>query len=198
MKKNLLLTLLLCFNLCCFSQSMKNDFSGKIGISYSNFGERDIVRMRNILGDPSYSIDNFFSVGFVYVRLVNYWLELEAGIEYLTQKVDATPIYPNSVKIMLGNIDIINVSLTVRANFLKYFFANGGLLVDLDVSKNSKTDKQNGIGEIMGLGAKYDFDFGGSVFINPYAKIHALIPFNGNVKNQRYLNKVLGEDLHTP
>lgn len=86
----------------------------------------------------------------MYVRPVNYWLE--RGIEYLTQKVDDTPIYPNSVKIMLGNLDIINVSLTVRANFLNYFFANGGLLVDLDVSKNSKTDKQNGIGAIMGLG----------------------------------------------
>lgn len=63
MKKNLLLTLLLCFNLCYFSQSNKNDFSGKIGIAFSKFGERDISRMRNMLGDPSYSIHNFLALG---------------------------------------------------------------------------------------------------------------------------------------
>ena len=46
---------------------------------------------------------------------------------------------------------------------------------------------QTGIGAIFELATKYDFDFGMSVFVNPYLKIHSIFPFQLMRYHQRVL-----------
>jgi hypothetical protein len=40
---------------------------------------------------------------------------------------------------------------------------------------------------LFGLAVKYDFDNGISVFVNPYSKIHSLLPFQLEQDPQRIL-----------
>jgi len=82
---------------------------------------------------------------------------------------------------------VLNIPLTLRANFLKYFFINGGLFVDIDISTSSPVDNQTGIGALLGISVKYDFKNGISVFGNPYTKLHSLIPFSDTKYHQRIL-----------
>jgi hypothetical protein len=70
---------------------------------------------------------------------------------------------------------LLNVPITVRANFLKYLFVNIGTIVDIDCSRNIRFNNQTGIGAIAGIGLKYDFDFGLSLFVNPYIKAHSWV-----------------------
>lgn len=75
------------------------------------------------------------------------------------------------------SFSLINIPHTLRLNFLRYCFINGGILIDIDAG-NLPFDSQNGIGGILGLGLKYEFKSGISFFANPYVKAHSLIPFS--------------------
>ena len=74
------------------------------------------------------------------------------------------------------DFSLINIPITVRANFLNYFFANGGLLLDFDVDTSSPV--ASGMGAILGIGSQYEFNNGIGLFVNPYAKTHALLTFS--------------------
>jgi hypothetical protein len=70
---------------------------------------------------------------------------------------------------------ILSIPISLRVNFLKHLFVNGGALIDVDLSSNSAVSGQNGLGLMAGFGAKYNFNSGLSIFVNPYAKFHALL-----------------------
>ncbi len=165
----------------------KTKHESKIGITFSSFGDNDVIRFQQIEGSASYMGDKFYTFGINYVRPLNGFLDFETGIEYsnhgitvhanMPPQMDATA-YP-------ANLSLINIPVSVRLNFLKYFFINGGFLLDIDISNSSPIDKQTGMGCSAGLGIEYDFNFGISVFINPYLKAHSLIPFSREIYPQR-------------
>lgn len=161
--------------------------NNKIGITFSSFGKNDVFRFDELDGAASYNSDYFFTIGINYVQAINKWLEVESGIEYSKQSIITEPNLPpdmdNSSR--KTNFSLINIPVTVRANFLKYFFINGGLIVDFDASKSSPIDNQTGIGALCGVSVKYDFKNGISAFVNPYTKIHSLIPFVDTKYHQR-------------
>ena len=64
---------------------------------------------------------------------------------------------------------------------------NGGILLDIDVSQDSPIDSQTGVGALLGIGAQYQFGNGVGIFVNPYTKIHALVPFVSESYHQRLL-----------
>ena len=160
--------------------------SRKIGITYSSFGENDVFRFNELMGAASYNSDYFFTLGINYIHPLNKWLETETGIEYSKHNIIIKPNLPpdmdNSQR--KANFSLVNIPVTLRANFLKYFFINGGLILGIDGS-NSPIDNQTGIGGLLGLSVKYDFNNGISVFVNPYTKIHSLIPFVDTDYHQR-------------
>lgn len=161
--------------------------NAKIGITFSSFGENDVFIFNEFIGGPSYNSDYFYTLGINYVYPLNKWLEAETGIEYSSHNIVIQPNLPpnmdNSPR--KANLTLINIPATLRANFLKYFFINGGLIVDIDGSTNSPIDNQTGIGAMLGFSIKYDFDFGISAFVNPYTKIHSLIPLQNWQYHQR-------------
>lgn len=183
----ILFSLLIISHLCPAQDNSPN--ANKIGITYSSFGSNDVVRFEELIGSASYDGDGFYSIGVTYLHPIYNWLELETGIEFSKHTITVNPNLPpdmvrNPYK---SNFSLINIPLTVRANFLKYLFVNGGLLMDIDVSNNSVIDSQTGIGMQVGCGVKYDFKFGTSLFVNPYYKSHALIPFSSEDYPQRVL-----------
>jgi len=190
MKRTIFITLAILFinqSLLIAQENETRLSANKIGITFSSFGENDVFRFDELDGAASYNSDYFFTLGINYVYPLNKWLEAETGIEYSKHNIIIEPNLPpdmdNSSR--KANFSLINVPVTLRANFLKYFFVNGGLIVDIDASTNSPIDNQTGIGALIGLSAKYDFKSGVSVFVNPYTKIHSLIPFLDTEHHQR-------------
>ena len=84
-----------------------------------------------------------------------------------------------------ADLSLINIPLTVRANFANYFFVNGGLLLDFETSSSKIIDNQSGVGALLGVGAQYQLNNRLGLFINPYTKLHALIPFASETYHDR-------------
>lgn len=159
----------------------------KIGITFSSFGKNDVYRFNELDGAASYNSDYFYTIGINYLHTLNKWLEAETGIEYTEHHIIINPNLPPDLinTSRKANFTVINVPVSLRANFLKYFFVNGGLILDIDASRKSPIDRQTGIGGLLGLAAKYKFKNKVTVFINPYAKMHTLIPFTDTKYYQR-------------
>ncbi len=161
--------------------------NGKIGISFSSFGSNDVIRFQSPHGGASYKGDGFFTIGATYLYPLNKWLEIETGLEYSKHNIIIDTNLPphmenTSIK---ANFSLINIPVSLRVNFLNYFFVNGGLLLDVDVSKDRPIDGQTGVGAFLGAAVKYDFKNGISLFMNPYSKVHSIIPFVDTEHHQR-------------
>lgn len=150
----------------------------KVGITFSSFGENEPFQSADLVGAASYDSKSFYAFGINYIHPVNYWLDIETGVEYAKHTITLLPNLPPNMDRNPYDIDfsLINIPITLRANFLNYFFINGGLLIGIDASSSSPIDR--GLGAILGIGAQYEFNNGFGVFINPYSKAHALILFS--------------------
>lgn len=162
-------------------ESNNKFLDGKIGIYFSSFGTNEVFQFESLEGAGSYDNDHFFAIGVNYIHELNNWLDLETGLEYSKHNLISRSAFtgePGSPPVHM-DFKLITVPITVKANFWKYFFANGGLLIDIDVTGNGdyNIDEQTGIGFIMGIGGQYNFKSGLSVYVNPYFKLHTLLPF---------------------
>lgn len=163
-----------------------NKLASKLGISYSSFGENDVFRFEELEGAGSYLGTGFFTLGLNYVYPLSKRLELETGLEYGNYKFNFESNLPPDVAVEFRKYElpIFQIPVMIRANFLRFFYANAGLIVDFDPS-NNEIDNQTGIGTILGLVVKYDLPVGASVYINPYTKIHSMLPFQQEQDHQR-------------
>jgi len=194
MRKSALFILSFVFvaSLSSFAQKNENEpHKSQIGITFSSFGENDVVRSQELIGSASKIGDEFFTFGIDYLSKLNSFLDVETGIEYSNHKILVKPmVIPNMDSYSPGysaSISLINIPVTLRVNFLKYCFINGGLLFEMDASTSSPIESQTGIGSVLGLGIKYDFKSGLSVFANPYYKMHSLVPFSSGDNHQRII-----------
>lgn len=190
MKRTILITwvILTMFQLNAFAQDNNaQSRNPKLGISFSTFGENDVFRFDQLDGAASYDGVSFFSLGVDYLHPLTNWLELESGVEFLKHRIVHDPIrFPGmDYSLKTSDLYLVNIPVALRVNFLKYFFVNGGLLFEVDASTDSPIDNQTGIGSLFGIAAKYDFKNGISVFLNPYAKMHSLVPFSNTQYHQR-------------
>jgi len=194
MRKSALFILYFVFVASLSSYAQKNEEKprkSKIGITFSSFGENDVIRSQELIGSASKIGDEFFTFGIDYLSKLNSFLDVETGIEYSNHKILVKPmVIPNMDSYSPGysaSISLINIPVTLRVNFLKYCFINGGLLFEMDASTSSPIESQTGIGSVLGLGIKYDFKSGLSVFANPYYKMHSLVPFSSGDNHQRII-----------
>lgn len=176
------------------SYAQKNEVKtrkGQIGITFSSFGENDVVRSQELIGSASKSGDSFYTFGINYLYKLNKTLDVETGIEYSNHKIIVKSMVRPDMNTYSphysANLSLVNIPITLRVNFLKYFFVNGGILFEMDAGTSSPIDGQTGIGSVLGLGIKYDFKSGFSVFANPYIKAHSLVPFTSGDNHQRVM-----------
>lgn len=163
---------------------------GKIGLTYSLNGGTSVLQPA-LLGAASYDITTANGIGLIYLKPIKNWLEWETGITYSLYKIKTTSSPTPEVDTSYSTLSLIDIPVGLRAGFWKYAFINGGLLLDLDLMNNSPVSNQTGIGLMLGVGLKYDFNFGGSVFFNPYGKIHSLLPLGFDKNNDRILESGL-------
>jgi len=192
--------ILFCCLLCvCLNAQNPNLKKGKIGITFTPVGYCGI----SYFGKGGGSEGNLYGLGINYIYLLNKRLELETGIEYSKYHIIQSPYLDLKYE---TNLYLINIPLSLRINFLKFFFFNTGIFIDIDFAKNNDIENQTGLGlMLLGLGAKYDFKSGVSLFANPFVRWHSVISFQGlyherlvdagvrfgityNLKNERKIN----------
>lgn len=142
-------------------------------------------------GAGSSNNKNSFTFGIRYLRNITDAFCLETGVDFFETKVEITPAFTgNPVSSREESLKLITIPLYGNYTFGKYFFVNGGFLLDFDKSKGSM-DSQSGIGCGVGLGGKYTL--GGFIFyVNTNLKIHsAFIPF----EKERYHEKLIESSL---
>jgi hypothetical protein len=170
--------LLFAYNVTYAQEANHQHNYGKIGITYTPFGT-NAVDMDDYVCDCGYVMKGFYNVGLTYIYPVNHWLGIETGLEYSRQKLQIDSIWPLHHSVSQRNFTLWNIPLTVRFNFLHYFFANGGFLVTIDPDNDPNNPdpigKQTGLGALAGLGARYEFKMGLSLFVNPYMKFYSNI-----------------------
>jgi len=179
-------------SLSSYAQKNENETrKSQIGITFSSFGDNDVVRSQELIGSASKSGDSFYTIGINYLYKLNNTFDVETGIEYSNHKIIVKSMvlpdmdaYSSNYS---ANLSLVNIPITLRVNFLKYFFVNGGLLFEMDAGTSSPIDGQTGIGSVLGLGIKCDFKSGLSVFANPYLKAHSLVPFTSGDNHQRVM-----------
>jgi hypothetical protein len=188
MKKSLIpILLLFLISFSLHSQDSKQKRTGRIGISFIGFGvvheDWDISNDRYEGGtydNQHYREKLFYTIGFNYLKPVNLWLDLETGLEYSRKLGEVKNVFFGDAIIEKANSTMASIPLTLRANFLRFFFVNAGLLTDLDLGGYDSQRYQSGVGPVFGLGAKYDFKSGAQIFINPYFKRRAIISFSAD------------------
>lgn len=175
-------------NVC--AQSIFSSSKGTIGLTYGGLGSNDAIYSSDIIGGGDYASNGYYSIGITYLRPVTERIEFETGIlfnkySYIFSNASLGPDGPVPYEVLNTVIDI---PVTIRWTFFKYFFLNGGLSLGIDTEKENHLDSQTGIGAIIGVGAKYDIkNTPIGVFVNPYSKIHSLIPFQKEGYHQRAL-----------
>ncbi len=162
----------------------------RIGFTLTVLGDNDVITSSDLVGAPGYDGNGFWSTGIVFSQNINKWLEWESGLEYSRHEITVLPNLPpqSDADPRKERLALITIPFTLKAGFLKYFFVNGGLMLDMDVRGSSPVDDQTGIGPVLGTGVKYDFGSGISLFLNPYARIHSLLPFSGAKYHQKLLD----------
>ena len=167
---------------------------GQLGITFSALSDNDVVRFRSLEDDSSTDAGKSFTYGISYLKPLNKWLDIETGMEYLSCRVEKRIIYIGPTTGLFtsqgATLSMLSLPVAVRANFLKYFFVNTGLLLDIDVSSNSIINSQSGLGTLLGLGMKYDFKNGISLFVNPYTKVH-LFPLSFERNQQHFMESAV-------
>jgi len=177
--KQLLLILTILFaSLPVFSQS-----ASEFRVLYGKSDSR-LLRQEQLSGTGSYKTIHFDEFGIRYLRQITGKLYLETGLDYLGMQLKINPA-PMGIPIESRYEDLNLISVPVYAHYTlgRYFFVNGGPIVDFQTTENS-TDSQSGVGYSLGLGGKYELSKF-SLFINPNFKKHAVLPFQKEKYQQR-------------
>lgn len=194
MKRVFLLLLFLSGFVLLYGQCNNPEKVGdKLGISLSVLGSNDLITFQSLDGAPGYNGKGCYFLGVSYSRGLSSWLSFEGGIAFARHTIQIIPNVPPEILAMPRNtnISLISFPLLLRLDFLKYFFVNGGLLVDFDITLDELVDSQSGIGSMLGLGFGYDFKSGISLYANPYVQAHTLVPF----MHERYYERLLEQGI---
>ena len=169
------------------AQSTFSNSKGAIGFTYSGSLDNQAFYFESLVGTGSYDGKGYYSLGITYIRPISKRLDIETGISYTEYKyrVSSAPMPDPPAPYNITNA-VVDIPVTVRWNFLKYFFLNGGLLLGIDTGKENGLDSQTGIGAMIGFGVKYDLkNIPLGFFANPYFKMHSLLPFSTDKYHQR-------------
>lgn len=169
--KRLLILALLMTGLINTSIGQKNTYGLSIGVA------KGLIMKQALDGDASYDLNTGFSIGFQYSRKLTDKLYLQTGINWYNSSVSVTPSFYPDIDMTPKEYDIhlLYIPVFVRVDISKYFFINGGLIGDFDITKNKYITNQSGIGVGLGLGTEFSITDKIIIQLNPYLNFHGLI-----------------------
>lgn len=176
--KKLLILFLLMISLASYAQEeRKNSFGVMAGAGSA------IVAGSELEGGPDLDLERNFELGANYYRQIGENLKFETGIFYHYSKLTETAaLYPGIPQITTQyDIHLLCLPAFLRYNISPFFFINGGLMADIDLSNNMGMDSSRSLNSQSGAGV--GFGIGGelSLFkdiylqLNPYMNLHGVL-----------------------
>lgn len=173
MKKVYLISTLIALILSFQLYSQKTN---EIGIYYG-FADSEFLRNEHVVGAGGTDNQNSFNIGIKYLRKISNKLCIETGFNYMKTSVTLTnsSSYPAPIP-RIEDYNLFSIPIYANYTFKKYFFLNGGPIIDFQ-DKKETLDSQIGLGYSIGFGWKYVFN-DIIFFINPNFKRHSVVPFD--------------------
>ncbi|WP_423128172.1 hypothetical protein [Gaoshiqia sp. Z1-71] len=175
------LILLLFISAVSFSQHHK------LALVYG-YANNDVYRVNELDGAAGYHGKSSYLIGLNYQKALVSSLWFETGLEYSRNKIEITPA-PNpeiDLTARQTTAELLTIPAYGNLSFLKYFFVNGGLLLDFDIKLPEQSiDSQTGIGFGFGIGGEINIKQL-HFFANAFLKNHAVIAFDKE-RNQQHL-----------
>lgn len=172
------LIIILLLNLKCFSQQ-----SNEVR-TYLGFIDSKLLRSENFDGGASYSNENSYEFGVKYLKKLTPKLSLETGINFMSSNVKISPnLIGANIEPYYENLKMISIPMFINYSIGKYFFLNGGPVLDVQNS-TELFDSQSGFGYGIGFGGKYSFEKF-LIYLNPNFKRHSVVPFEKENYHQK-------------
>jgi hypothetical protein len=173
MKRLLIAVFLLILALNLSAQdSTKNTFGISVNLGrtevFRGFGKSD--------GGSGIEGSSSFDIGLNYFKPTTRTLTFVSGLFWHHNKITVTPEFIPVVATppKYYNSNLLYIPINERLTILKYFFIEGGVLLDLDMSINSQLNNQTGIGSNIGLGLEIPVFKHHKVSISPYLNVHSI------------------------
>ncbi|MGM0579427.1 MAG: hypothetical protein ACQETL_02020 [Bacteroidota bacterium] len=164
-----------------------------VGASYGYVFGGGITKFAVFDGASSYEYKNGNQFSFDYSFNLPNKLKLISGLQFQQnwmrgQNSSSTP----ETRTWDFRVDNLNIPILANFSFSKYFFLEGGPVLNFQISEEESygIDPQNGIGLSFGLGAKYDIGKF-NVFIKSQNQIQTIIPFGGQNYHDRLITNSL-------
>lgn len=169
--KSILISIVLVIGFANFSTGQSNLYGLSVGV-----GNGFILRQKS-LGGGSYDLNTGLSIGFQYEKGLNNKLHLITGVNWYNNSVSVTPAFYPGIEMTpkKHDIQLLYIPVFLKLSLSKYFFLNGGLIGDLDITKNKYITNQSGMGTGLGIGTAFSINEKLLIQINPYINLHGLI-----------------------
>lgn len=163
----------------CSQEAVPVRSGSRLGITFSSFGDNPAIPFAMLCGSASYSGEGFYTLGITYARPISKRFDFETGVEYSNHTLMVHPNLPPDMDNTPyeTRLNLITIPFSVKVNLGRIFFLNGGGMLNVDSGISNPVDSQSGIGAMLGFGLGYVFKSGVYIYINPYMKAHALLPF---------------------
>ena len=151
---------------------------------------KGIILKESLEGGPSYKVNTSISIGLQYSRKLTDILHIATGINWYNNKITVTPsFHPNmDMTAKNYNLQLIYIPVFLRADLSNYFFVNGGLIGDFDVTSTKHITNQSGVGAGLGIGAEFPIKGNLSIQLNPYLNFHGLFLTDGDTYPERVVD----------
>lgn len=147
-----------------------------IGIT-TTIGQNTYQSFRKLLDDFGADGKGVYDFGLFYNKKTSKKFSISIEPEYSIQKIITTSFSSGYDVQNQYELHIFNLPISLKYDFVKYFFINGGIMMSYDLSK--VLDDQTGIGAQLGIGFQFNIK---NIYmaLNPTIKTYSLIPFKNS------------------
>jgi hypothetical protein len=150
MKKKFLIIFLFLTQFC----AAQDTWYGEIAL-FGGGGTNDIFRVDELVGAGSVTGTGMWTTGVDLRRLFGDHFSLESGVGYSHQYYYTSPAAGIPGEDTPGNFGLIIIPVTARFDFLKWFFADAGIVGSLRTG--TSYSELTGLGVTLGAGFQYNF-----------------------------------------
>lgn len=143
---------------------------------YGGGGDNEIFRFEELLGAGSVTGTGVWTAGADIRRLVGDHFSVVTGLSYSHQYYYTSPAPGIPGEDRPGSFGMIAVPVMARVDFLKWLFADAGVLFGLQPGL-SDIDNMTGLGATVGAGFQYNFKSDLFVRVRAYASQYGLLHF---------------------
>jgi hypothetical protein len=170
MKARLFIFFMLMAPLCMGQKTWYGEISG-----FAGGGTNSIFRVDELVGAGSVTGTGMWTAGIDLRRLFGDHFSLETGLGYSHQYYYTSPAPGVPGDDVSGSFGLIIIPVTARFDFLKWFFADAGLVTSLRTG--NAYAELTGLGATVGAGFQYNFKSDVFIRIRAYGSQYAMLHF---------------------